>query len=240
VKRLIRVILLSLVALLLVSMPVLAAVAYRAAYTIIESAGTPYKMLPVLELAHNQWMADNGFMELDALDTRIETLGGLVKPHMVATNKTLTAVPVPADSQTNLYFTTANPDLSPPAMDIITGYNGYITITDDDTPAQQTLELGNDFEIEIDDAYINTDAGGTKNLVYKLDAFRTYIDGATNITSEITPTAGSISPYSSTSDGWVHVVNAVYNTAWIAETGTKDAAAATVAIGQDTAFTIFR
>ena len=39
-----------------------------------------------------------------------------------------------------------------------------------------------------------------KNLVYKEDAFRTYIDGATNITSEITPPITS-SSYDPTADG---------------------------------------
>ena len=147
-KRLSKAILLSLVALLVASMPVLAAVAYRAAYTIVESGGTAYDMLPTSVLVDNQWLADNGFLQDDALDTRIETLGGLIKPHMVATNKTLTSVPVPADSQTNLYFTTANSDLS--SLDIITGYDGYITVDDD-----ATLELGTDFEIELD-AYVDT------------------------------------------------------------------------------------
>ena len=176
-KRLSKAILLSLVAILVAGMPILAAVAYRASYTIIESDGNPYGMLPVIEDVDNQWLADNGFMQDDALDTRIETLGGLIKPHMVAINKTLTAVPIPADSQTNLYFTTANTDLDD--LDIITGYDGYITITDDDT-----LELGSGFEIE-QLGYVDTDYIADKNLVYKEDSFRTYIDGATNITSTI-------------------------------------------------------
>lgn len=174
-KQLSKAILLGLVAVLLASMPVLAAVAYRAAYTIVESGGTAYTMLPTSVLVDNQWLADNGFIEADALDTRIETLGGLIRPHMVATNKTLTSVAVPANSQTNLYFTTANSDLA--SLDIITGSDGYITIDDDDT-----LELGSDFEIE-QLGYVDTDVGADKNLVYKEDAFRTYIDGATNITT---------------------------------------------------------
>ena len=97
---------------------------------------------------------------------------------MVADNKNLTATIVPANSQTNLYFTTANSDLS--SLDIITGTDGYIT-TDDDA----TLELGSDFEIE-QLGYVDTDAGSGKNLVYKETAFRTYISAEDEITSAIT------------------------------------------------------
>ena len=47
-----------------------------------------------------------------------------------------------------------------------------------------TLELGSDFEIETL-GWVDTDAGADKNLVFKDDAFRTFIDGASNITSSI-------------------------------------------------------
>ena len=183
--RFIKAILLSLVAVLLASMPVLAAVSYRAAYTIVESNGTAYDMLAVSELADNQWMADNGFMQDDALDTRIETLGGVAKPHLVVDDRTLAATAILASSQTNLYFTTANSDLS--SMDIIPGYDGFITIDDTGDVAPQ-LEMGNDFEVEMS-GYVDTDAGADKNLVYKLNAFRTYISGATDITSTLADTA---------------------------------------------------
>lgn len=47
-----------------------------------------------------------------------------------------------------------------------------------------TLELGNDFEIE-QSGYVDTDAGADKNLVFKDDAFRTYISAEDEITSAI-------------------------------------------------------
>ncbi len=176
-KRISKAILISIVALLIASMPILAAVAYRAIYTIIESGGNAYDRLAVIEAANNTWLSDNGFIEADALDTRIETLGGLIKPHMVVSNKTLTAVPVPANSQTNLYFTTANSDLS--SMDIIIGTDGFVTVSDD-----ATLELGSDFEIE-QSGYVDTTGGADVNLVYKEDAFRTYASATGSITSEV-------------------------------------------------------
>jgi len=166
----------SLLATLLVGITVLAA-AYSAPLTITETNGTAYDMLPVITDAPVQWMVDNDYMDADGLDTLAETAGGVTKPHMVVDDKVLTATAIPADSQTNLVFSTENTPLS--STDIITGYDGYITMDDD-----ATLELGSDFEIE-QSGYIDTDAGADKNLVYKDSAFRTYIDGATNITSKI-------------------------------------------------------
>ena len=155
--------LLAIIASLSVSALVLAA-AYSAPLSITESDSNAYTMLPVMVSANNQWLADNGFMEADALDTRVETLGGTANPHMVVDDRTLTALPVPADSQVNRYFTTGNSDLS--AMDIIAGYEGYLTI-----PDAAGLELGNNFEVELD-GYFDTDAGADKNLLYKRNAFR--------------------------------------------------------------------
>ncbi len=177
--KLIKVSLLSLVIILLLATPVLAYL-YRAPLTILESSGNAYSMLPVMVSANNQWMADNGFMEADALDTRVQTLGGLNKPHMVSDNRTATAVPVPTNSQTNLYFVTGESDLS--SMDIIVGYGGYVTILD--AGAGVALEPGNNFDIEID-GYIDTTAGADKDLLLKDDAFKIYVSSTDNITAEI-------------------------------------------------------
>lgn len=189
-KQLSKAILLSLVALLLVGMPVLAAVAYRAPYTITETDGNPYGMLPVIELVDNTWLADNGFMLPSAQDTRIETLGGLQKPHMVVDDRTLTAVDVPANSQTNLYFTTANTAVT---FDIIEGYGGFITVFDDDD-----LKLGDTFEIEIDDTYIDTSVGAGKYLVYKQDAISIYTGVVAGEVAAGIPSAGNV--YNSDAD----------------------------------------
>jgi len=132
---------LSFIAIILVAVPVLALVPYSAPYTVTENASTSYDMLGVVGLSNNQWMADNGFMNSSANDTRIETLGGLEKPHMVSDNRTLTAIPVPANSQTNLYYTTGNSELD--SFYTITGYDGYVTASDN-----ADIELGDNFEVE--------------------------------------------------------------------------------------------
>lgn len=175
-RKIIKVGLPVLIVTLLLATPVLAYL-YRAPLAILESDGNAYSMLPIIVSSNNQWMADNGFMEADALDTRVQTLGGLDKPHMVSDNRTATAVPVPANSQTNLYFVTGETDLS--ATDIIVGYGGYITIPDD-----ASIELANNFEVE-QKGWIDTTAGADKNLVFKDDVFRIYIAGTDNITAVI-------------------------------------------------------
>tara|TARA_Y100000310_G_scaffold166912_2_gene166622 strand:+ start:318 stop:4001 length:3684 start_codon:yes stop_codon:yes gene_type:complete len=177
--------------------PVFAA-AYSAPLTITESNGTGYDMLPVSVLQDNQWLVDNGFIaSATALDTRVETLGGLQRPHMVVDDRTLTSVAVPADSQTNLFFTTDNALLT--VMDIITGIGGFLTRAD-----VAGMEFGDDFESEID-GYVDTTATSGDSLVYKKEAIDIFIDGSTNITAGITSTdAILITPFSGYA-AWVDV-----------------------------------
>lgn len=221
----------ALLSLLLVT-TVLAVVSYSAPLSVVESNGTDYTMLAVFDTVDNQWLADNDFMAATALDTRVETLGGLTKPHMVAADRTLTAIAVPADSQTNLRFTTNNSALS--AMDIITGYGGYVTVSD-----AAALELGGTFQTETD-GYVDTSNAANKDLVYKQNSFRTYISGATDISSVASvETALAPAPFSSTSDGRIVAGNAVYATAHDAATGTIDDTSAQNNIGQLVSGTYF-
>ena len=177
-----KVALLSTVAALLVAVPVLAFL-YQAPFTIIESAGTDYDMFPALVGANNTFMAANGFMEADALDTRVETLAGSDKPHMVADDFTLGAVPVEANSQTNLFFTTGETDLT--SMDILAGFEGYNTIEDD-----PSIELDDDFTIQFTDTFINTDEGEGKELYYKPGASRFYVSEDQELTYELSEIPG--------------------------------------------------
>ncbi|MCK9600323.1 MAG: hypothetical protein M0R06_14860 [Sphaerochaeta sp.] len=143
---------LILASVLTVALPVFAYL-YRAPVTIAGSSTTSYDMLPVIWSQDNTWLASNGFMSSTAMDTRVQTLGGLNKPWMVADDKVLTAVPVATDSLTNLYFTTGESTAS--AMNIITGYGGYFTVADD-----AALEIGNNGAIRYD-GYIDTGTSGT-------------------------------------------------------------------------------
>jgi len=144
----------------LLSTPVLAYL-YRAQIAVVESNGAGYTSLPVIIDAPNTWMSDQGFMQNDALDTRATTLGGAEKHHMVADDKTLTVIDVPANSQTNLYFSTGNSDLT--AMDIIIGYGGYVTTTD-----HSDLEIGGNTFSFVWEGYVPSSSA---TIVSKASAF---------------------------------------------------------------------
>lgn len=146
---------------LFIAVPVFAYL-YRAPVAITENTSTSYDMLAVLWDQNNEWLADNGFMNSSANDTRVQTLAGLNKPWMVADNKTLTAIPVPADSQTNLYFSTGESEATD--MDIITGYGGYVTTAD-----AAPIELGDNWTVE-QSVYLDTTQVGD-NVTSKGEAF---------------------------------------------------------------------
>lgn len=171
--RPLRAALLALIALLLVAVPVLAVI-YRAPLAITETGSVAYTMLPIMVDNDNQWMADNGFMKATALDTRVETLGGTEKPHMVVDDRILTATTIPADSQTNLYFTTGDSDLS--SLDIIAGANGHL-----ETEDAAALELANNFELEYD-GYVDINDIATP-LVYKPGAYLLEVSAAGTLTA---------------------------------------------------------
>ena len=215
-KRLLHSVALALFLLFVVVVPVLAA-AYSATFTITESGGTAYSYLPVVVSSPNTWMSTNGFMKSTALDTRVQTIGGLVYPHMVADDKIL-AVPttIPASGQVNLVFATGNTDLT--SMDIVTGYGGYITRAD--TP---TWELGNNFEVETS-SYISTVLAMVGNsIVRKSSSFKTYVDAAGSVTSEVYG-ASWVQPTSTNDPGaaWGNDANAIDgNTGTVALTSTN-------------------
>jgi len=195
---------LSFIAVILVAVPVLALVPYSAPYTVTEDASNSYDMLGVVGLSNNQWMADNGFINSTGNDTRVETLGGLEKPHMLTTNMTLTAIPVPANSQTNLYYTTGNSELD--SFYTITGYDGYVTASDN-----ADIELGDNFTVELKGWVDTTAVGG--NLTFKDSAFNLFISGSGNITAAIPITTDNYTPtgHNDPDNAWDNEANAYDN-----------------------------
>ena len=174
-KRITRILILSLIALTVIAVPVLAA-AYQAILTVTETGGNDYDMLPIMVTSPNKFMAENDFMDADALDTRVETLGGLEYPHMVADDRTNTVLELLTNSQQNLYFTTGNTPLTDFA--IILGQGGYFTVNDD-----AALELDDDFSLLIEDTYLDTSVAGV--IAEKPGAFSWTTDGAGNVEANI-------------------------------------------------------
>src|SRR3990170_4524741 len=175
-------ILLALVASLLIGTPVLAYL-YRSQVSISNNTSTAYPMLSVNWTANNQWMEDNGLFGAGANTTRVQTLGGLNKPHMVSDTRTLTAVPIPANSQTNLYFVTGE---SAQAMKIITGRSGYLT-----TANATNLEHGANFTDTIS-GYIDTSILNSV-IIQRAGAYRVITGNVSgNITAGIYGSVGAL------------------------------------------------
>ena len=178
-KKILRIATLAFIILMLTSGTVLAAYSYYATVQVQETGGNPYSYLPVIADIDNDHLADNGYISLTGLDTRILSESTELE-HLVTDDKVLFVIPsVEANSTGNYRYTLGNSlqDDFP----IITGVDGCITITDDDT-----LDGGaggmDDFEFEWK-GYIDTSSGSDKNLVYKEQAFRTYISDTDDITS---------------------------------------------------------
>lgn len=157
--KLFRVLIPVIIVFMLVVVPIFA-IAYTATFTVDNNTTTDYAMLPVISTVDNTYLAANGYMAATALDTRVETEGGSAKSHMVASDKTLAATAIEANSQLNLQYTTGNTALT--SMDIVTGYNGYLEI--DDAAA---LEIGNNFLLEFDGYY---DSSTSDFKIHKLGA----------------------------------------------------------------------
>lgn len=208
-RRLIYIgILLSLVVALIAytAMPVFAWT-YTTTIQVIESNSNSYSDLAITALVDNDYLADNGYIGAEGLDTRV-SVGGTATQHMVAEDRVNFIYDINADSTSNFAYSFGNDDLD--NFYIIPGYDGYITVSDD-----ADLELGDTFEID-QKGYIDTLSGSDKNLVYKEDAFSVYISAHQEITATfedwVSPTGGS-------GTGWVTPANAYDD-----NTGTKTTA----------------
>ena len=179
-KKLVRILGLTL-AIVLVLTPAAAVLAYTWEYytdfSVENTSASDQTAVPVLTTMEVDNLIAAGRADAGAMGVRITEVEDPIH-YMLASNKTGLFIPSLLAYQTRNFreYTGYIPDATD--FDIITGTDGYITIADDDT-----LEPGSDFETE-QKGWVDTDAGADKNLVYKEDAFRIFIDGATNITAK--------------------------------------------------------
>jgi len=194
-KKIFRVTLLALIMLVLLGGTVLATYSYYATVQVQETGGNSYDYLPIITDVDNDYLADNGYISLTGLDTRV-LLSSTELKHMVVDDKTLFVAPsIGAHSTGNYKYTLGNLPLD--SLSVVVGYDGYITVPDADA-----LELGDSFEVEVK-GYINTSYAADKNLVYKANAFKLYISAEGSIKAEIT---GGNSVTATDIDSGVHTV----------------------------------
>jgi len=242
-KRLINLGFLMLLLVVLLAVPALAASVTNATYIgdiVIENSGTAIEAPSSAVVSINTSAVIEGkFVNSDLLNTAIQLAGGTDVPYMpgVDTNPwVLYSGALAANEQKSMFFYVGGPDMQ-------TGFNyfpdsGGMTTPDNDV----SLKLDDDFEIE-QKVWVDTSAGDNKNLVYKEDAFQTYVSDSSEISSVILDTS-TMSPYSSTSDGdFAEQSNVSYATARDAVTSTPDDTSADLTIGQNFAggwYSIYR
>ncbi len=209
-KKKVLSVLVVLLATLLITMTVLA-YSYSANIIVTESGSVTYAQLPIIASINNAYLATNGYIRPNALDTRLLRSSTEI-PHMIEDARLLFCSAVTADTQPTFTYTLGNSVLvSTMSSDI--GFSGgpgqfvigtsatdtrrYVCGTRDyfdtilgvggfvtvtDDPA---LELGSVFRIS-QEGWVDTDVAANKDLVFKNAAFRTYISANTDITSIIT------------------------------------------------------
>ena len=144
-KRITFSLLLGILLTAIIAAPVLAG--YYASLTVTEANGNAYTQVGLIEDVDVTYLADNGYISLTGLDTRV-TSGGTAIPHLMVDDSILFSTPLAAYETRNLQFTTGNAALTD--YYVVVGDGGYVTISD-----HANLEPGNDFEIEFD-GYIDT------------------------------------------------------------------------------------
>jgi len=174
--RIIRAILLSLLALLMVVSIALAAWEFKFPTTIEDASGGARTYYPVLMGFTGQQFVDNGKIDATGLDTNMRVGSNDIKYMMSTTNVAAVMPALPAGGFTTADFYTGwTPNQT--GFPLVVGEDGYIYTSD-----AAGLEPGaNDFEIEVD-GWVDPDLTSGGRIVYK--------EGATGI---ITMPSGGIS-----------------------------------------------
>ena len=158
---------------LVLTIPVMAA--YYINIDVEESNGTDYDMLAMNVSLDIDYLADNGYIDADGLDVRVQDSQGSDMPFMLANDKLMFASAIGADQTTGFQMTTGNTPLTD--NHIVVGDGGYITVTDN-----ANLELGVNFEIEFS-GWVDTDQSLT--LFEKTGVIKAETGGASDVSATI-------------------------------------------------------
>lgn len=121
-KRLLRILVLTLILLLVIAMPILAY--YTSTITLTNSGSTDYPQIGILANLDVTGMVDTHYITTDGFDTRIKD-GSTELKHMLADDKVAFVADIPSNTTKQFTLTTANTALT--YYPIIIGSNGYIT-----------------------------------------------------------------------------------------------------------------
>lgn len=152
--------------------PVLAA-NYYAYLSLEEEDGNAYEDTAFICSRNITQLVEYDIITTTGLDTRVLTGDGVPLPHMLSNDKILFVSDLAALEEKTLIFYTGATSLS--SFPIVTGYNGYITTSDD-----SDLELGYVLELLVS-GHFDSSAGTNKTVLYKEGAFKAWISGANTL-----------------------------------------------------------
>lgn len=153
----------------------LAVTPYAATISFSNTSGTDYGTVPIIVSVNNTYLAANGYISSSGLDVKVMS-GNTSLPRMVADNKTLFAVDVPAHSSQSVELQTGQ---TPTAnFDIVTGYGGYITTSDN-----ANISPSNNSSITMAGYFDMTAVG--ENVSVQDGSIRNYVAGTNNFTSTV-------------------------------------------------------
>lgn len=140
--------------------------------------------VPILVSLNNAQLVGFGYISDDGLDSSVyeatesrefgitDSKLGLVIPELLGYQE-----------RTYGYRLSMDPPLS--SFPVIVGVGGSFTVSD-----SSTLELGTEFDIELE-GWVDTASGSNKNIIYKQDAFRLYVQAGGTIRAAILTTGDS-------------------------------------------------
>jgi len=150
--------------------PVLAS--YTANILVKETSGIAYPMLACNVSANVDHLVTYGYINADALDTRVEA-GSTELPHILASGNASVgriqfALPVGSNTAETVDFTTGSSNLT--YFPVIPGYDGYVTVED-----AANIRVTDNFTA-MADGWFNTTPAASKNIMSKPSTFEMYVD----------------------------------------------------------------
>lgn len=200
---------------------------YYLEFTVTDTGGTDRTNVPVVVDISGTNLYDAGYIDSDGLDTRLRENTTDID-YMLADDYLAFVVPSLSANQTRTYrlYMDYAPDIT--SFNIIAGQAGTIVVSDN-----AALEPGGSFNfeysgiIDFNNLSVNPQDNNIINRTYGLTL---YLESPDKITTQVPKYLPD--EYSSSSDGYVYVTNATYNTAWTATSGTVDDSSATIRLGQ--------
>jgi len=169
--------LLGLFGLVAMSLPALAAsYSYYMDASVRNNSATTYRNITLLGSINNSELAGYGYIDANGLDTHFQEGASSVTSSVTSGNFSIFVPEIQGDQARSFRYLMGY-DPARTQLPITAGYGGYIAAGDD-----ASLELADNFEVEVN-GFIDTEAGSSKNLVYKEGAFVVSVSEGEEVTS---------------------------------------------------------